>query len=58
MVVGNLEGRLKKWIGGIVFDVPRDWVMSTANILPGESGSSVLDNTGNIVALVHCKPKA
>jgi hypothetical protein len=57
-VVGHPEGQLKKWTDGVVFDVSGDWVMSTAYILPGESGSPMLDDAGNVVGLVHSGPTA
>lgn len=53
VVVGHPEARLKKWTDGIVYDVLGDWFSSSAYILPGDSGSPVLDDSGRIVGLIH-----
>jgi hypothetical protein len=55
-IVGHPESRLKKWTAGQVVDVLGNWFSSTAYILPGDSGSPVLDDTGNLVGLIHRSP--
>ena len=55
-VVGHPESRLKKWTAGRVVDVFGNWFSSTAYILPGDSGSPVLDDAGNLVGLIHRSP--
>ncbi len=52
-IVGHPEGGLKKWTDGIVYDVEGDWVRSDAYILPGNSGSPLLDDDGELVGLAH-----
>lgn len=52
-VVGHPEGHLKKWTEGIVDDALGSWFSMTAFTLPGNSGSPVLDDAGNIVGLLH-----
>ncbi|HEY4188544.1 MAG TPA: serine protease [Polyangia bacterium] len=55
-IVGHPEGHLKKWTSGIVVDAFGDWFSSTAYVLPGDSGSPVLDDQGNLVGLIHRSP--
>ncbi len=55
-VVGHPDGALKKWTDGQVVDFNGDWVISTAYILPGSSGSPFLDDTGHMVGIVHRGP--
>jgi len=55
-VVGHPEGSLKKWTDGRVYDTNGEWVYTTAYILPGSSGSPVLDDSGELVALIHRGP--
>jgi hypothetical protein len=55
-IVGHPESRLKKWTSGQVVDVFGNWFSSTAYILPGDSGSPVLDDAGNLVGLIHRAP--
>jgi len=57
-VVGHPEGKLKKWTSGDVIQANGTWVRSTAFILPGNSGSPMLDDAGNIVGLLHRGPTA
>lgn len=52
-IVGHPEARLKKWTDGVVYDVLGEWFSSSAYILPGDSGSPVLDDSGRIVGLIH-----
>jgi hypothetical protein len=55
-VVGHPEGHLKKWTQGTVIDSSGTWFTSTAFILPGSSGSPLLDDAGNLVGLLHRSP--
>jgi hypothetical protein len=55
-IVGHPEGRLKKWTDGVVVDASGKWFQTTAYILPGDSGSPVLDDEGQIVGLIHRSP--
>jgi V8-like Glu-specific endopeptidase len=57
-IVGHPEGYLKKWTDGYVTDVAGDWVISSAYILPGDSGSPILNDAGQIVGLTHRGPTA
>ncbi|WP_394830760.1 serine protease [Pendulispora rubella] len=57
-VVGHPEGKLKKWTSGDVAQANGTWFKSTAFILPGNSGSPLLDDAGNIVGLLHRGPTA
>jgi hypothetical protein len=52
-IVGHPEGALKKWTDGVVTDAFGTWFSSSAYILPGNSGSPVLDEQGRIVGLIH-----
>ena len=55
-IVGHPEGTLKKWTDGVVANVSGKWFQATAFILPGDSGSPVLDDSGRIVGLIHRGP--
>ena len=55
-IVGHPESRLKKWTSGEVVDAFGNWFSSTAYILPGDSGSPVLDDGGNLVGIIHRSP--
>jgi Trypsin-like peptidase domain len=55
-VVGHPEGSLKHWTDGTVVDTEGEWFKSTAFILPGDSGSPVLDDEGKLVGLMHRGP--
>lgn len=52
-IVGHPNGRLKKWSDGVVLDGYGAWFEATNYILPGDSGSPVLNDAGNIVGLIH-----
>jgi V8-like Glu-specific endopeptidase len=52
-VVGHPEGELKKWSSGLVTDAFGTWFTTTAYTLPGDSGSPVLDDAGNLVGIIH-----
>ena len=55
-IVGHPEGALKKWTDGVVVDASGKWITSTAYTLPGDSGSPMLDDNGEIVGLLHRGP--
>ena len=55
-VVGHPEGYLKKWADGLVLDSSGNWITSTAYTLPGDSGSPILNDAGQIVGLSHRAP--
>lgn len=55
-VVGHPEGYLKKWTTGDVVDNEGSWIEFSAPSLPGNSGSPLLDATGNIVGILHRGP--
>ncbi len=55
-LVGHPEGHLKKWTAGEVYDTDGDWIFTSAYLLPGNSGSPILDDTGAVVGLVHRGP--
>ena len=55
-VVGHPEGKLKKWTSGDVSNASGTWFECTAFILPGNSGSPLLDDNGDIVGLLHRAP--
>jgi hypothetical protein len=57
-VVGHPEGNLKKWTTGEVVDDGGHWLTTTAYVLPGDSGSPMLDEEGRIVGLVHRAPSS
>jgi hypothetical protein len=57
-VVGHPEGSLKKWTEGVVVDSKGDWIWTTAFVLPGDSGSPILDDHGHVVGVVHREPVA
>ena len=53
VTLGHPEACLKKWSDGEVIDAFGTWVDTTAYILPGDSGSPVLDDRGRLVGLIH-----
>ncbi len=55
-IVGHPGGNLKKWTDGVVATASGKWFQATAFILPGDSGSPVLDDSGRIVGLIHRGP--
>lgn len=55
-VVGHPEGCLKKWADGTVAHAFGDWISSTTYILPGDSGSPILNDQGKIVGICHRGP--
>jgi hypothetical protein len=55
-VIGHPEGNLKKWTDGVVAYWTGDWFVSTAYILPGDSGSPAVDDNGLMVGIVHRAP--
>jgi V8-like Glu-specific endopeptidase len=55
-IVGHPEGTLKKWTDGTVLDATGKWVTTSAYILPGDSGSPILNDAGKIVGLIHRGP--
>jgi hypothetical protein len=52
-IVGHPEGSVKKWTSGEVVWSDGDWVWTTAFVLPGNSGSPILDDHGHLVGLLH-----
>ncbi|MDB4974969.1 MAG: hypothetical protein JWN48_3310 [Myxococcaceae bacterium] len=52
-IVGHPRARLKKWSDGVVVDATGSWFECTNFILPGDSGSPVLNDAGHIVGLIH-----
>jgi hypothetical protein len=57
-VVGHPEGHLKQWTDGVVTDVRGSWIIDTAFVLPGDSGSPMLEDDGRVVGLIHRSPSA
>jgi hypothetical protein len=57
-VVGHPEGNLKKWTSGVVTEENGHWITTTAYVLPGDSGSPILDEDGKIVGLIHRAPSS
>jgi V8-like Glu-specific endopeptidase len=55
-LVGHPEGHLKKWTEGTVVESDGDWMFTSAYLLPGNSGSPILDDAGNLVGIVHRGP--
>jgi V8-like Glu-specific endopeptidase len=55
-IVGHPEGFLKKWTDGQVTDTNGQWITTTAYTLPGESGSPILNDQGQVVGLLHRGP--
>jgi hypothetical protein len=55
-VVGHPEAHLKKWSTGEVATADGAWFQSTAFSLPGNSGSPIVNEAGQIVGLLHRGP--
>lgn len=55
-VIGHPEGRLKKWTTGDVADTDGSWFQATSASLPGNSGSPILNDSGQLVGLLHRGP--
>ena len=55
-IVGHPEAALKKWTDGQVTDTNGQWITTTAYTLPGESGSPILNDQGQVVGLLHRGP--
>jgi hypothetical protein len=55
-VVGHPEASVKKWSSGQVVDADGTWLTTSAFILPGNSGSPLLDDHGHLVGLMHRSP--
>jgi hypothetical protein len=55
-IVGHPEARLKKWTDGQVVDANGQWITTTAYTLPGDSGSPILNDQGQVVGLLHRGP--
>jgi hypothetical protein len=56
-VVGHPEGSVKKWSQGQVVDADGTWITTSVFVLPGNSGSPLLDDHGHIVGLMHRSPE-
>ncbi len=52
-IMGHPRGDLKKWTDGTVYDATGDWMSMSDYILPGDSGSPILDDQGAFVGIVH-----
>jgi V8-like Glu-specific endopeptidase len=52
-IVGHPASGLKKWSFGEVFETNGDWFRSEAQVLPGSSGSPILNPEGKIVGILH-----
>jgi hypothetical protein len=55
-VIGHPEGSVKKWSSGEVVSADGNWITTNAFILPGNSGSPLLDDHGHLVGLMHRSP--
>jgi hypothetical protein len=55
-IVGHPEGALKKWTDGQVTDANGQWITTTAYTLPGDSGSPILNDQGQVIGLLHRGP--
>jgi len=55
-VVGHPDGYLKKLADGVVAYALGEWIETTVYVLPGDSGSPILDDSGKIVGLIHRGP--
>jgi hypothetical protein len=56
-VVGHPQGSVKKWAAGEVVSADGNWITTSAFMLPGDSGSPLLDDHGDIVGLMHRGPE-
>jgi hypothetical protein len=56
-VVGHPEASVKKWAAGEVVSADGSWITTSAFILPGDSGSPLLDDHGHLVGLMHRSPE-
>lgn len=56
-VVGHPEASVKKWASGEVVGADGSWITTSAFILPGDSGSPLLDDHGHVVGLMHRSPE-
>lgn len=52
-IIGHPLGAIKKWSGGQVVKFRGNWMEFKGFILPGNSGSPVLDDSGRLIGLVH-----
>ena len=52
-IVGHPASGLKKWSFGDVFESTGNWFRTEAQVLPGSSGSPILNPDGKIVGLLH-----
>jgi hypothetical protein len=55
-IVGHPHAELKLWTAGTVIDAFGDWFSTSAYVLPGDSGSPVLNDAGELVGLLHRGP--
>ena len=52
-IVGHPASGLKKWSFGDVYESNSNWFKSEAQVLPGSSGSPILNPEGKIVGILH-----
>ena len=52
-IVGHPLGALKKWSAGTVYAYSHDWIYSDAFTMPGDSGSPLVDQNGQVVGINH-----
>jgi V8-like Glu-specific endopeptidase len=57
-LIGHPEAGLKKWTDGVVVDATEEWIRTSAFGLPGDSGSPLIDDQGNMVAINHRGPNS